>query len=79
MGVPGVVRIHFFIERDGRVTGVEIERESGHPPLDFAARDAILNASPLPPLPADLGGTFHEGVTITFYYNTKLPERSEAS
>jgi TonB family protein len=79
MGVPGVVRIHFFIERDGRVTGVEIERESGHPPMDFAARDAILNASPLPPLPADLGGTFHEGVTITFYYNTKLPERSEAS
>jgi TonB family protein len=78
MGVPGVVRIHFFIERDGRVTGLEIERESGHPPLDFAARDAILNASPLPPLPADLGGTFHEGVTITFYYNTKVPERSEA-
>ncbi len=46
MGVPGVVRIHFFIERDGRVTGLEIERESGHPPMDFAARDAILNASP---------------------------------
>jgi TonB family protein len=78
MGVPGVVRIHFFIERDGRVTGLEIERESGHPPMDFAARDAILNASPLPPLPADLGGTFHEGVTITFYYNTKVPEQSEA-
>jgi TonB family protein len=77
MGVPGVVRIHFFIERDGRVTGLEIERVSGHPPLDFAARDAILNASPLPPLPADLGGTFHEGVTIVFYYNTPVPERSE--
>lgn len=79
MGVPGTVRIHFFIERDGRVTGLEVERESGHPPMDFAARDAILNASPLPPLPADLGGTFHEGVTITFYYNTRVPERSEAS
>jgi TonB family protein len=74
MGVPGVVRIHFYIERDGRVTGLEIERVSGHPPLDFAARDAILNASPLPPLPEDLGGTFHEGVTITFYYNTRAPE-----
>ena len=79
MGVPGVVRIHFFIERDGRVTGLEIQSVSSHPPLDFAARDAILNASPLPPLPADLGGVFHEGVTITFYYNTKVPERSEAS
>jgi TonB family protein len=77
MGVPGVVRIHFFIERDGRVTGLEIQRFSGHPPLDFAARDAILNASPLPPLPEDLGGLGHEGVTITFFYNTPVPERSD--
>jgi len=77
VGVPGVVRIHFFIEKDGRVTGLEIQRVSGHPPLDFAARDAILNASPLPPLPADLGGLGHEGVTITFYYNTPVPERRE--
>ena len=77
MGVPGVVRIRFFIERDGRVTGLEILGESGHPPMDFAARDAILNASPLPPLPDDLGGVFHEGVTIGFYYNTKVPERSD--
>ena len=77
MGVPGVVRIHFFIERDGRVTGLEIQRESGRPPMDFSARDAILNASPLPPLPDDLGGVFHEGVTITFYYNTQVPERTD--
>ena len=77
MGVPGVVRIHFFIERDGRVTEVEIQRESGRPPMDFAARDAIQNASPLPPLPDDLGGVFHEGVTITFYYNTPVPERTD--
>jgi TonB family protein len=76
LGVPGVVRIHFFIERDGRVTGLEIQRESGHPPLDFSARDAILDASPLPPLPADLAGVFHEGVTISFYYNTPVPERT---
>jgi TonB family protein len=77
MGVQGVVRIHFFIERDGRVTGLEIQRFSGHPPLDFAARDAILNGSPLPPLPADLGGLGHEGVTITFYYNVAVPEHAE--
>ncbi len=76
MGVPGVVRIHFYIEKDGRVTGLEIESFSGHPPLDFAARDAILNASPLPPLPEDLGGIGHEGVTIAFYYNTPVPERT---
>jgi TonB family protein len=77
MGVPGVVRIHFFIERNGTVSGIEIQSGSGRPPLDFAAHDAIQNASPLPPLPADLGGVFHEGVTITFYYNTAVPERNQ--
>jgi TonB family protein len=77
LGVQGVVRIHFFIERDGRVTGLTIESGSGRPPLDFAARDAILNASPLPPLPDDLVGVMREGVTISFYYNTRVPERSE--
>lgn len=74
LGVGGVVRIHFLIERDGRVSGLEIEMPSAHPPMDFAARDAILNASPLPPLPADLVGVDREGVTITFYYNTPVPE-----
>ncbi|MGE5236334.1 MAG: energy transducer TonB [Acidobacteriota bacterium] len=73
-GVPGVVRVRFYIERDGHVTGVTILSESGHPSMDFAARDAILNASPLPPLPADLTGVDHEGVTIAFFYNTKPPE-----
>jgi TonB family protein len=74
LGVGGVVRIRFFIERDGRVTGLEIEMPSAHPPMDYAARDAILNASPLNPLPADLVGVEREGVTITFYYNTPIPE-----
>lgn len=74
LGVPGVVRIHFKIERDGRVTGLEIRRESSHPPMDFAARDAILNAAPLPPLPADLTGVDREGVTITFFYNVRPPD-----
>ncbi len=74
LGVQGVVRIHFKIERDGRVTGLEIQRESSHPPMDFAARDAILNASPLPQLPADLTGIEREGVTITFFYNVRPPD-----
>ncbi len=76
LGVPGVVRVRFYIERTGRVTGVTIEKESDHPPMDFAARDAIVNASPLPPLPGDLTGVDREGVTITFYYNVKPPEDS---
>lgn len=77
LGVPGVVRIRFFIEREGRVTGLEIQKESEHPPMDFAARDAILLASPLPPLPADLTGVDREGVTITFYYNVRPPSETK--
>ncbi len=73
LGVPGVVRIRFFIEKDGRVTGLTILKDSSHPPMDFAARDAILNASPLPPLPAEVG-VEREGVIITFYYNVRPPE-----
>jgi TonB family protein len=68
------VRIRFTIERDGRVSGIEIQQESEHPPMTFAARDAILNASPLPPLPADLTGVEREGVTITFFYNMRPPD-----
>ncbi|MGC8916130.1 MAG: TonB family protein [Thermoanaerobaculum sp.] len=75
LGVPGVVRIRFFIEKDGKVTGLSILKESSHPPMDFAARDAILNASPLPPLPKEVG-VEREGVVITFYYNVRPPEDS---
>lgn len=73
LGVPGVVRIRFFIEKDGRVTGLVILKDSSHPPMDFAARDAILHASPLPPLPKEVG-VEREGVIITFYYNVRPPE-----
>lgn len=75
LGVPGVTRIHFFIEKSGGVSGVEILMDAEHPPMTFAARDAILDASPLPPLPSDLHSE-REGVTITFYYNTRPPDDS---
>ncbi len=69
LGVQGVVKIRFFIERDGTVTGLQIIDESGKPPMDFAARDAIAHSSPFKPLPTDLTGVDREGVTITFFYN----------
>ena len=75
LGVSGVVRIRFFIERSGEVTGLVITDESGRPPMDFAARDAIADSSPFDPLPADLIGVEREGVTITFYYNARPPGR----
>ena len=75
MGVSGVVKIRFFIERDGTVTSLHIVDESGKPPMDFAARDAIARSSPFEPLPVDLGGEGREGVTITFFYNRNPPDR----
>lgn len=75
LGVPGVVRIRFYIERDGRISGLAILDESGRPPMDFAARDAISGANPFDPLPSDLTGVDREGVTITFFYNVRPPER----
>jgi protein TonB len=76
-GVQGVVKIRFYIERDGTVTGLQILSESGKPPLDFAARDAIAASSAFDPLPADLTGVTREGVTITFYYNLRPPRNTE--
>ncbi len=75
LGVQGVARMRFYIERDGTVTGLHIAGESGKPPMDFAARDAIARCSPFEPLPGDLTGVEREGVTITFYYNTQPPGR----
>lgn len=75
MGVSGAVRIRFYIERDGTVTGLQITDESGKPPMDNAARNAILDSSAFRPLPADLIGVDREGVTITFFYNSRPPDR----
>lgn len=77
LGVAGRVRIRFFIEPDGKVTGLQITDESGKPPMDFAARDAIADSSPFNPLPKDLAGIEREGVSITFFYNSSPPKRSE--
>lgn len=75
LGVQGVVKIRFFIERDGTVSGLQIVDESGKPPMDFAARDAIAHSSPFEPLPSDLTGVEREGVTITFFYNARREDR----
>jgi len=75
LGVDGVVKIRFFIELDGTVTGIQIIDESGKPPMDFAARDAIAHSSPFEPLPTALGAVDREGVTITFFYNATPPSR----
>jgi TonB family protein len=75
MGVSGIVKVRFYIELDGTITGLRILEESGKPPMDFAARDAIADCINFEPLPPGLGLNGPEGVTITFLYNVQPRER----
>jgi periplasmic protein TonB len=40
-GVQGTTVLRIFIERDGRVTNVNVERSAGHQALDEAAAEAV--------------------------------------
>lgn len=54
-GLKGVVEVSFTVERDGSVGQVEILNSSGYPILDHAAMEALKRASPLQPLPSEVG------------------------
>jgi len=61
----GVATIYFMIERDGTIHDAKTETSSGNGTFDRAALRAVLESSPLPPLPFGYGGTFL-GVHLTF-------------
>lgn len=50
-GTSGQTLVKFTIQRNGALTGAEIERASGNPVLDNAALRAVLTTRTLPPLP----------------------------
>ena len=50
--VPGVTIVKFTIQRDGTVSGAEVEKSSGYTALDIAALRAVIGSRQLPPLPA---------------------------
>jgi protein TonB len=50
-GIEGTVWLRARVSRQGEVLRAEIERSSGHDPLDAAAARLIARASPLPPPP----------------------------
>lgn len=52
----GVVQVHYSVDRQGNVLAVQLDRGSGHAPLDGEAVAAVQRASPLPPPPADVLG-----------------------
>ena len=49
--VPGVAIVKFTIQRDGTLTGAEVERSSGYTALDIAALRAVVGTRQLAPLP----------------------------
>jgi len=51
-------QVVFEIGRDGKVTGLKVEKSSGNSLYDQAALRAITEATPLPPLPADFKDAF---------------------
>jgi TonB family protein len=64
---PGATLMKFTIQRDGRLTNVELERSSGYFALDQTAQRSLLVTRQLPPLP----GAFPEPtltVHLTFQY-----------
>ena len=58
--------VYFVIERDGRIRDTRVERSSGNRTFDRAAYRAVLESSPLAPLPMQYSGT-HLGVHLTFH------------
>jgi TonB family protein len=63
-GAPNAT-VYFVVEHDGTVRDVRIETPSNVPAFDRAAQRAILESSPLPPLPFGYGGTYL-GVHLKF-------------
>jgi TonB family protein len=57
--------LYFAIDRDGTIRDAKVESGSGNGTFDRAALRAILESSPLPPLPFGYNGTYL-GVHLTF-------------
>ncbi|MEO8218811.1 MAG: TonB family protein [Acidobacteriota bacterium] len=61
-----VTRVYFVIERNGSIREVKIESSTGNSLFDRAANRAVIEASPLPPLPIQYSGSYL-GVHLTFH------------
>ncbi|HEX9163180.1 MAG TPA: TonB family protein [Thermoanaerobaculia bacterium] len=59
------VIVYFAIDRDGTLRDTRVETPSGNGAFDRAALRAVLESSPLPPLPFGYSGTYL-GVHLTF-------------
>jgi TonB family protein len=50
--VPGQVEVKFTIQRNGRITDVQVERSSGYIALDMNAQRALVSTAQVPELPS---------------------------
>ena len=64
----GTAYLQFTVARNGRVLGYRIQRSSGHRLLDEAVERMIETASPLPPIPPDIGRDRIEIVVPVEFY-----------
>jgi TonB family protein len=64
-GAEGTTLMKFVIERDGRLSSIEVERSSGTPALDYYSQRALGLTRQLPPLPAAYTG---ERLTVHLYF-----------
>lgn len=61
------VAVFFQIQRDGRLTNVQVEESSGISSLDLSAQRAVYASNPMPPLPQGYGEDTLN-VHFMFYY-----------
>ena len=75
-GIGGVSQLRFRIARNGRISGLELLKNSQWKVLDIAALGSIQLSDPLPQLPADYP---HEdvGLTFSYYFNVDPPGAAE--
>ena len=69
----GIVAIDFYILKDGRVAGMQLEGPSGDVSLDRAAWGGITACNPFKPLPDKFTGQYL-ALRMRFYYN---PDKSD--
>ncbi|MEW6758371.1 MAG: TonB family protein, partial [Acidobacteriota bacterium] len=67
----GWVAIRFSIQKDGRITDIYLDRQSGIPSYDQSAMNALISSNPLPPLPEQVTAPELSAV-FRFFYN--IPE-----
>jgi len=72
LGQRGIVSIEFAVAKDGTVTKIVFESQSGARVLDNASVAAISASNPLPPLPKDFKGD-RIVLQMSFMYN--IPRR----